>query len=289
MAGLRGAGLRGVELRGIGIHPVKSTAIRHVQQAEVLPWGLAGDRRWMVVDSDGVLVTARELHELFEVTADTPQTDAAVSAPLTLSAVGHDSIDVKEPDVEPVPVRLHDHDLLARPAAADATAWIRNVLGRDDLALVWCDDPTRRPLNPSYSRPGDHTAFADGYPVTLASLESLARLNDWIAEGAAERGEDLPEPLPIERFRPNLVVAGAGPFAEDDWQRVRIGGVRFRKAKLVDRCVMTTISARDLTTGKEPIRTLARHRRWDGKTWFAIQLVPETTGPIAVGDAVVVD
>jgi uncharacterized protein YcbX len=279
----------GVELRAIAVHPVKSTAIRPLREARVCRWGLAGDRRWMVVDGDSVLVTARELHELFTITADTAETTPSAPRALRLSAPGHRPIDVEEPGTDPVPVRLHRHDLLARPAADEASAWLRDVLGRDDLTLVWCDDPARRPLNPSYSRPGDHTAFADGYPVTLASLDSLARLNDWIVEEALLRGEQPSPPLPIERFRPNLVVEGAEAFAEDDWRRVRIGDVTFRKAKLVDRCVMTTISLPDLTTAAEPIRTLARHRRWDGQTWFAIQLVPETTGRIAVGDAVSAD
>ncbi len=279
----------GLELRGIGVHPVKSTAIRPVQQAEVRPWGLAGDRRWMVVDGAGAVVTARELHQLFRIVADTPETDVAVTTALRLTADGHDPIEVAEPEGATVAVRLFRHDLQARPAHTSATTWVREVLGRDDLTLVWCDDPSRRPLNPAYSTPGDHTAFADGYPVTLASLDSLDRLNDWITEGALERGEPVPEPLPIGRFRPNLVVAGADPFAEDAWRRVHIGDVALRKAKDVDRCVMTTISVDDLTTAKEPIRTLARHRRWDGDTWFAIQLVPESTGTIAVGDPVEVE
>jgi len=125
--------------------------------------------------------------------------------------------------------------------------------------------------------------------VTLASLDSLARLNEWLVEDALLRGDE-PEPtLPIERFRANLVVRGADPFAEDDWQRVRIGDVTLRKAKRVDRCVMTTISLLDLTTSKEPIRTLARHRLQDQKTWFAIHLIPESTGTIEVGDEVIVD
>jgi uncharacterized protein YcbX len=275
-------------LRGIGVHPVKSTAIRSVSRAEVRPWGLAGDRRWMVVAGDGTLVSARELHELFTITADTPATQPGASAPLRLSADGVDPIDVAEPVGTPIAVRLHRHELTARPADDAANAWIRDVLRRDDLTLVWCDDPARRPLNPAYGRPGEHTALADGYPVTLASLDSLARLNDWIAEGARERGETSPEPLPIARFRPNLVVEGAAPFAEDHWSRVRIGDVVLRKAKDVDRCVMTTISPTDLGTGKEPIRTLARHRQWDHDTWFGIQLVPETTGVIEVGDVVLV-
>jgi uncharacterized protein YcbX len=279
----------GIGVSALAIHPVKSTAIRHVDRAEVRPWGLAGDRRWMVVDDNGRLVTAREVHDLFSITADTAETTPAADTALRLSADGHDPIDVLEPDTAPIPVRLHRHDLLARPAAEAASAWVRKVLGRDDLTLVWCDDPTRRALNPSYSRPGDHTAFADGYPVTLTSLDSLARLNEWMVEDALQRGEEPDAPLPIERFRANVVVRGAEPFAEDGWQRLRIGEVAFRKAKLIDRCVMTTISLVDLTTAKEPIRKLARHRQWDHETWFGIQLIPETTGPIRVGDPVEVD
>ena len=277
-----------VTLRGIAVHPVKSTAIRPLTRARVEPWGLSGDRRWMVVDASGALVTARELHGLFRVVADTPATAPGLATPLRLSAEGHDDLDVMEPGSELAPVSLHRHALLARPAP-EASRWLAQVLGRDDLTLVWCDDPARRQLNPAYSRTGDHTAFADGYPVTLATLDSLARLNDWIVDEAVLRGEEPAPPLPIERFRPNLVVSGTEPFAEDHWQRIRIGDVVLRKAKDIDRCVMTTISRGSLTTGKEPIRTLARHRRWDGNTWFGIQLIPETTGTIALGDPVAVD
>jgi uncharacterized protein len=278
-----------VQLRAIGIHPVKSTAIRHVLSAEVMPWGLAGDRRWMVVDGDGRMVSARELHELFTITADTAETIPLATAALRLSSPGHDPIDVAEPQTDPLPVRLHGHDLLGLPADEGTQAWVRKVLARDDITLVWCDDPTRRSLNPSYARPGDHTAYADGYPVTLASLDSLARLNDWVVEEALQSGEEPAAALPMERFRPNLVVEGAEAFAEDQWNRVHIGDVVLRKAKGVDRCVMTTISLLDLTTAKEPVRTLARHRQWDHKTWFGVQLIPEATGRIEVGDPVAVE
>jgi uncharacterized protein len=278
-----------VQLRAIGIHPVKSTAIRHVLSAEVMPWGLAGDRRWMVVDGDGRMVSARELHELFTITADTAETIPLATAALRLSSPGHDPIDVAEPQTDPLPVRLHGHDLLGLPADEGTQAWVRKVLARDDLTLVWCDDPTRRSLNPSYARPGDHTAYADGYPVTLASLDSLARLNDWVVEEALQSGEEPAAALPMERFRPNLVVEGAEAFAEDQWNRVHIGDVVLRKAKGVDRCVMTTISLLDLTTAKEPVRTLARHRQWDHKTWFGVQLIPEATGRIEVGDPVAIE
>jgi uncharacterized protein YcbX len=275
-----------ITVAGLGIHPVKSTAIRPVTGAQVLPWGLEGDRRWMVVDRAGELVSARELRTLFTVVADTPATDTELTAALRLRTPGRPELMLAEPESEPVPVRLHRHDLLARPAGPAADAWLCEATGADGLRLVWCHDPARRSLNPSYSESGDHTGFADGYPVTLASLSSLARLNDWITEGALERGEEPPAPLPIERFRPNIVVDGAEPFAEDHWHRLTIGGVRFRKAKDVDRCVMTTIAPADLSSGKEPIRTLARHRQWDRNTWFAIQLIPDSDGSIGIGDPV---
>ncbi|MCW2855854.1 MAG: hypothetical protein JWR52_1469 [Marmoricola sp.] len=271
---------------GLGIHPVKSTAIREVQQAEVRPWGLDGDRRWMVVGADNTLVSARELRTLFTVVADTASTCPGLDVPLRLTAPGLDPLVVFEPDSDLVDVRLHSNDLQGRPADPAASAWMRTATGRDDLTLIWCDDPSRRILSPAHSRPGDHTGFADGYPVTLASLDSLAQLNDWMISDALERGEEPPVPLPVQRFRPNVTVQGNAAFSEDDWDGVRIGEVTFLKAKRVDRCVMTTISAEDLTSTKEPIRTLARHRLADQLTWFAIHLIPTGTGEIRVGDAV---
>ena len=120
----------------------------------------------------------------------------------------------------------------------------------------------------------------------MASLASLRQLNDWIVEGALERGEEPPEPLPMERFRPNLVIDGDEPFAEDGWTTLTVGEVRFRVAKQTDRCVMTTIDPVSLATAKEPIRTLARHRLVGGKTMFAAHLVPLSEGRISVGDEV---
>ncbi len=275
-----------IEVSSLAVHPVKSTAIRPVSRAEVLPWGLAADRRWMVVDDTGTLVSARELRALFHVVADTPETAAGLAVPLRLRSRGFDPVDVTEPETPLVDVRLHGNDLRGRPAADHAHHWLRDVTGRDDLRLIWCDDPTRRTFERDWARPSDHAPYTDSCPLTLASLDSLAQLNDWITEGAVGRGEEPPAPLPIERFRANVVITGASPFAEDDCDRVTIGGVGFRKPKRVDRCVMTTISATDLTSTKEPIRTLARHRLADNATWFAIHLVPDGTGKIAVGDEV---
>ncbi|CAN7162781.1 MOSC domain-containing protein [Knoellia sp. LjRoot47] len=273
----------------LNVHPVKSCAIRPVETATVERAGFTDDRRWMVIDAESRLVSARELHQLFSVVPDTAHTASDVTQGLRLRAPG--VADLHVPDVasdgEVIGVRLHRHDLTGALVSAEADDWVSTAVGQPGLRLVRCVDPTARALNPAFSREGDHTAYADGYPVTLASRTSLARLNDWIAEAAVERGESVPEPLPMARFRPNVVVDGElEPFVEDSWARVRLGEVTFRVAKPVDRCVMTTIDLDSLATGKEPIRTLARHRRWDGATWFAVQLVPDGTGVVRVGDDV---
>lgn len=275
-------------LTGLNIHPVKSTAIRAVASADVTPGGLDGDRAWVILDAEGVLVSAREQHSLFAITTDTPTTDPKLASALRLRAADLPDLLLDVPTGDLVRARIHEQELQGLPAGPEADAWLGEALGRDDLRLVWCDDPTRRTLNPAHSRPEDYTAYADGYPVTIASEASLRQLNDWITEGALERGEEPPAPLPMERFRPNVVVDGDTPFAEDEWTSVVVGDVRFRVAKPSDRCVMTTIDLESLRTSKEPIRTLARHRQVDHKTLFAVNLIPETTGRISVGDEVIV-
>ncbi len=213
-----------MRLVGLNVHPLKSGAIRPVRSIDVLPGGLRGDRRWMVVDGDGCMVSAREVHRLFHVVADTPDTDPGVASALRLRMAGLPDLHLDVPSAEPEPVRLFSLDLRAVAAGADADAWVRAALGRDDVRLVWCDDPTRRTLQPGFSRPGDHAAFPDSFPVTVASLASMRQLDDWILERALELGEQPPEPLPIERFRANLVVDGDEPFAEDRWTALTVGG-----------------------------------------------------------------
>jgi uncharacterized protein YcbX len=188
------------------------------------------------------------------------------------------------PGGELVPVTVWDSKLLAAAVSEAADAWLSDVVA-EPVRLVYLDDPTRRRPNPAYSRDGDRVSFADGYPLLLTAEGSLGQLNSLIAAGprAAEG------PLPMRRFRPNVVVAGAAPWAEDRWRLVRIGGVVFRAVKGCDRCVLTTIDPDTAAKGKEPIATLATCRRWDGKVWFGINLIPDTpprAGAIRVGDPV---
>lgn len=276
----------GVVVTGLTAYPVKSLAGVAVQEAVVEERGLRGDRRWAVVDEDGVKVTAREEHALLGLHAE-PLTDGAIR----LSAPGVEPLEVEAPRAAaPVPVRFSGQDT-ARPAGPAAGAWLSAQVGRP-LRLVWQDDETRRPIRPEMGgRAGDRNSLSDAAPLHVTSEASLRRLGDWLLETALERGEEPGEPVAHDRFRPNVVVAGAKPFDEDSWSRVRIGDVDFRTTMVCDRCVMTTIDRSDLRTGKEPIRTLARHRKWDGATWFGIRLTPLLPLPdgavIRIGDEVV--
>lgn len=258
--------------------PVKSCRGSAVDEALVEPWGLAGDRRWLVVDDEGVLITARVQPRLLLV-EPAIRTDGGLS----LSSPDAPDLSVDVPTGEDlVPVRVWKSELLAAQSSAEASAWFTKILGRP-ARLVYLDDPTRRRPNPEYARPTDYVSFADGYPLLLATSGSLGQLNDWIAEG--RRPEE--GPLPMTRFRPNVVIDGSPPWAEDGWRRLRIGDAVFRAVKGCDRCVMTMTDPETAARGKEPIATLARYRHWDGATWFGMNLVPDTPGvTIRVGDEV---
>ena len=266
-----------ITLTGINRFPVKSCRGEALTTATVEPWGLAGDRRWMVVDEDGETITAREAHSMLLIRPGLLDGGLSVSAPDLATLEVREAV-----TAETVPVTVHGKPLRATPAGAGADAWFGKAMGRPGR-LVYLDDPRHRPTNPSYTRDTDRVSFADGYPLLLTTEESLAAVNGFVAEGPL--GEE--GPLPMIRFRPSIVVRGASAWAEDDWRRVRVGAAEFRVVKGCDRCVVTTIDPQTAETGKEPITSLARHRRWDGKTWFGMSLVPDTAGAtIAVADEV---
>ena len=272
-----------MQVTRLRVYPVKSFAGNDVDSARVLPWGLADDRRWAVVDLDGRPVTAREANALLSLTATALPAEGLV---LSDRAGDHEPLTVSVPiGAESVPVG-HSRQGTALPAGSEADAWLSSRLGRP-VRLVWQPDPRARPVNPAHGGlPDDRVSLADVGPLLLASESSLAQLDRWT--------EDDEPALDMLRFRPNVVIDGDldKPFAEDAWPFVQLGDVRFRVNGVCDRCVMTTIDPVSLKRGKEPIRTLAKHRRWDGKTWFGIWLVPVLPAQpvpalIAVGDSVV--
>lgn len=287
-----------MQVTQLRIYPVKSLGGVDVDSASVEPWGLEGDRRWGLVDETGERVTARQVHALLGLRAE-PVDEETIRI-----HAGDESILVDTPlGLPPVPVS-HPRQGFAPPADEDVSAWISERVGRP-LRLVWQEEPRARRMSGAHGgEEGDTLSLADAGPLLLTSQSSLARLEEWVR---AESGEPDPEGLDPDdisgadgratpgegtqgvsmlRFRPNVVIDGDVPFAEDDWPTLRIGDVDFRTAETCDRCVMVTIDPETLATGKEPMRTLARHRRWDGKTWFGTRVVPLGEGELRVGDEV---
>jgi uncharacterized protein YcbX len=267
-------------LVSLHVYPLKAAQGHAPHQAVVEPWGLAGDRRWMLIDSADQVVTQRTRPSLALTTAQPlPGGGLRVTGPgrdaLTVTAAGTGGTVVAQLFRDKVEL------VLAGPAAH---AWFRAYLGAD-VRLVYLDDPaTRRPIDPRYAQPGETVSLADGYPVLLTSLSSLDALNSLIAEGEyADEG-----PLPMNRFRPTAVVEGTPSWAEDGWRRLAIGDVTFRVARTSGRCAVTTTDQRTSKRGREPLRTLARHRRFGDRLVFGQNLVPETTGTLRIGDPVIV-
>ncbi|WP_318204913.1 MOSC domain-containing protein [Streptomyces sp. SCL15-4] len=265
-------------VQSIHVHPVKAFRGVAPRSAVVEPWGLAGDRRWTLIDDGGKVVTQRE----------SPRLALAAAEPLAgggvrLSAPGRAPLTVEVPKpAGTIPVDVFRTKVEAVPAAAAAHAWCSAYLGTD-VRLVHMDDPAvRRAVAPDHALPGETVSFADGFPLLVTTSASLDALNSLIAEGPhAHEG-----PLPMDRFRPNLVVAGTEPWAEDGWRRISVGDVVFRVAKPSARCVVTTTDQDTAARGREPLHTLARHRRTGGKVLFGLNLVPLGPGTVGVGDPV---
>src|SRR5438128_2469211 len=210
-----------MRLASIHTYPIKGCRRVDAAAAAVEPWGLAGDRRWLLTDDDGRMLTQREEPRL------TRLRPAVAGGGLIVRADGRPALRVDAEPGNPTEVRVHRDPVLATPAGGEAAdAWLSEVLDRK-VRLLYLDEPTRRPVDPRYGAPDDRVSFADAYPLLLTSTSSLVALNDWIVETGID-------PLPMTRFRPNVVVEGAPAWAEDGWvgRRLRIGAVTFRMPKL---------------------------------------------------------
>jgi uncharacterized protein YcbX len=262
-------------LASLHIYPVKGCRAVDLDQAVVEPWGLAGDRRWLIVDDDCQFMTQRKHPSLARIVI-TP----GPGADITAATGGHPALRVPAPDesAELLKVTVWRSTVLAASAGPEADAWFSAYLG-DPVRLVYLDDPTRRAVDPDYGQVGDTVSFADGYPLLLTSTESLDQLNEWLTAAGHQ-------PVPMNRFRPNVVVSGRSPWAEDRWRRIRIGPVSFRVAKPCGRCVVTTTDQTTGMRGPQPLKMLAARRRFGQNLVFGQNLIPDSPGYIRVGDPI---
>lgn len=247
-----------IKLSAISVYPIKSVRGITRESAVVGEKGLVGDRMLMVTDESGRFLTQRELPALSLVEASVGDNSLKLKAPGAGSVI----VPLESGSaVKPVEVwrdRCEAHDL--GPGAAE---WISEYLGAD-CRIVRMPEEGTRSLDQKYG--GGKVNFADGFPVLLIGESSLEDLNS-----------RLSEKIPMNRFRPNLVVSGTKPFDEDNWKRIRIGMSEFSVEKPCARCVVTTVDqASGTKTGKEPLKTLADFRR-------AADVIPDTYESFGLG------
>ena len=258
-------------LSQLNVFPVKSMRGMSVPRWEVGPRGLHMDRELMVVDEGGRFVTQREEPRLALVAAEIAGDDhlllrAPGAAPLCVPLATRSTARVV--------VTVWSDSVRAEPVGAEVDAWLSGVLARP-VRLVRFPIDERRQVDLRFARPGDQVGFADGFSFLLLSEASLADLSARVGR-----------PLSMARFRPNLVVAGSQPYAEDGWRRLRIGSIELELVKPCARCVMTTIDPDTGEAGVEPLRTLAGFRKVDGKVLFGWNLLHRAAGRLQVGDRV---
>ena len=233
--------------------------------------GLAGDRRFMLVDANGLFLSQRTHPRMAMLGVGVVPGELRVTAPdmpeLTVPA--------RLTDGPSLQVRVWDDVVSAIAAPATMSEWFGRFLGVR-CSLVFMPDSAERRVKASHG--GAAVSFADAFPFLLVSRASLAELNTRLAV-----------PLSMDRFRPNLVVGGCPAYAEDSWRSLSIGPVRFRVAKPCARCSITTVDQATGERGAEPLATLATYRREGGKVLFGQNLVHETLGLLRVGNVVDVE
>jgi uncharacterized protein YcbX len=249
-------------------YPVKSLGGEEYPELDVEGRGLAFDRQWMVVDAQGGFLTQRQQARMTLIGASVDDRGL-----LRLCAPGMPDMAVRSgADADQrVEVTIWGDSVSAMPAGHEADAWLSEFLALP-CRLVCFPQEQVRAVDPGFSRPPDQVGFADGFPFLLISQASLDDLNG-----------RLQDPVPMLRFRPNLVVEGCEAFAEDGWRRIRIGDVDFRVAKPCSRCVIPTIDLATGERGKEPLRTLMTYRRRDNKVYFGQNLIHDGVGRLAAG------
>ncbi|AGP33117.1 MOSC domain-containing protein [Sorangium cellulosum] len=272
-----------MRLSAIHIYPVKGCRGLALDAAAVDELGLVGDRRFMIIDPEGKPLTQRPLPRMALIETQLSEGE------LTLGAAGRSPISVPRASQSAQGARLltvevwSSTGLVAEDCGDEAAAWLSDFL-EHPARLVRAGEAFRRPvLKDSVARPEDVVSFADEFPLLVISEASLADLNAHLEDRGAAA-------LPMDRFRPSLVVSGCEAFDEDRWGRVRIGELVLRAGGPCARCVVTTTDQLTAERGPEPLRTLATYRRdpqKPGDVNFGQNYIHETkSGALRVGDEV---
>jgi uncharacterized protein len=259
-----------VTLSGLYVYPIKSCAGISLQGADLCTTGLRHDRRWMLVDETGEFMSQRTHPRMALISVRLSTEHLIVTAP----SMPELEVPLQQETTNQIDVHVWGDTNRGALVSEDADRWFGEFL-QFPCRLVYKPEDDLRLVDSLYASEGDQVGFADGFAFLLISEASLDDLN-----------ERLEEPLPMNRFRPNFVVRGCPPYAEDGWSRVRIGDVPFRVAEPCPRCAITTVDQNTGTPGKEPLRTLATYRKAERGAVFGRNLIHDALGTVRVGDPV---
>jgi uncharacterized protein len=257
------------------IYPIKSLGGIALNTVNVTDRGFEYDRRWMLVDENNRFVSQREVAEMGLLQVELQRDSLRVFHKKNIS--NYITIPFQPSRNETMIVDIWDVKCVAQLVSAEADNWFSQVLNFP-LKLVYMPDSTRVKIDERYANSNDDiTSFSDGYPILMISEASLQDLNN-----------KMEEPLPANRFRPNLVLTGDDAFIEDTMKVFTINGCTFFGVKPSARCVITTINQQTGEKGKEPLKALSGYRRKDTKVYFGENVIAGGTGIIKVGDNVTV-
>jgi hypothetical protein len=262
-----------ITLSAITVYPIKGCGGVDLTQAELEPRGLRYDRRWMVVDENRQFVTQRDFPRMTLIAVTLASECLRVEAP----GMPQLSVPLETTSDEHVDVHVWSDTVKAVSVGKEAAEWFSTFLGTSCTLVAMTGSSLRR-VDTRYARNGEVVSFADAFPLLLIAQSSLDELNVRLAT-----------PVPMRRFRPNLVVEGCEPFAEDTWKEIRIGDVPLHVVKPCARCVVTTVDTRTGEKGEEPLRTLATFRSVGNKVMFGQNLLHAANGTLRVGDTLVVE
>lgn len=255
-------------------YPVKSLGAVAATDIQITSWGPHRDRRMMLVDQSGKFVTQRQCNDmaLFR-TLDDGQT--------LLFEKGAATFELTWPTLETSEqaektVQVWNDEVLANLVSQAASDWFSDQL-KKEVSLVYMPESTERQVDLEYAQAGDKTGFSDGFPFLITTEASLEFLQ-----------KELPFDLSINRFRPNIVVSGSTPFAEDEWKRIVINGIEFDVVKPCSRCVIPSLNPETAERQPEVMKVLVKHRKQGNKVYFGQNLIHRGQGKIAVGDQVTV-
>ncbi|MES2453970.1 MAG: MOSC N-terminal beta barrel domain-containing protein [Bacteroidota bacterium] len=257
-------------LSEINIYPIKSLGGISLQQAMLEERGLQYDRRWMLVDEEGMFITQRKHFNLALLQVNIDESRIVITHKSNAEQTMSFSVD--EAMEEPIPVTIWDDTCNSLEVNAQVSSWFSDFL-KIPVKLVKMPFGEERRVDPRYAANNEVVSFADAYPCLLIGQSSLDGLN-----------ERLADPVPMDRFRPNLVFTGGEPHVEDNFERFYIGDNLFSAVKPCARCVLTTVDQQTGIKGQEPLRTLAGYRTSNKKVMFGQNLVHEGSGMLRVGN-----